>query len=256
LDIPKIIAHRGASFDAPENTLAAFRMAWEQGADGIEGDFHLTRDQRIVCLHDKTTKRTGRIDLTVARTSLNDLKQLDVGGWKDPRWAGERIPTLEEVLETVPARGTIYIEIKCGQEIIHPLESVLRRSGLRSNQVVMISFNQSVLQEARSKLFGFKCFWLTGFKQTKSSGRWSPSDSEVIRILRELGLSGVGCNALPAVNDFFASTLRNAAKELHVWTVNDIPTAVRFARLGVVSITTDRPAWLRRQLELQLGDRP
>ena len=65
-----LIAHRGASHDAPENTLAAFRLAWEQGADGIEGDFRLSRDGEIICLHDATTRRTAGIDLVVADATL------------------------------------------------------------------------------------------------------------------------------------------------------------------------------------------
>ncbi|MDA1056051.1 MAG: glycerophosphodiester phosphodiesterase family protein, partial [Planctomycetota bacterium] len=77
-----IIAHRGGSHDAPENTLAAFRLAFEQGADGIEGDFYLTRDNRIVCIHDADTKRVADKTLVVAESSLAELKRLDVGSWK------------------------------------------------------------------------------------------------------------------------------------------------------------------------------
>ena len=78
----KIVAHRGASLDAPENTLAAFRLAWSQGADAIEGDFRLTKDGRIACLHDDTTQRTAGLDLTVADSTLAELRELDVGSWK------------------------------------------------------------------------------------------------------------------------------------------------------------------------------
>ena len=76
-----IVAHRGASHDAPENTLAAFRLAWEKDADAIEGDFYLTRDQQIVCLHDETTERTapGQTCLQVAESTREQLRTLDVG---------------------------------------------------------------------------------------------------------------------------------------------------------------------------------
>lgn len=72
---PFIVAHRGASHDAPENTLAAFELAWEQGADAIEGDFHLTQDGHIVCLHDKDTKRTAGKKLVVGKSSLEELRK-------------------------------------------------------------------------------------------------------------------------------------------------------------------------------------
>src|SRR3954447_2364486 len=87
---PLIIGHRGASFDAPENTAAAFGLAFLQGADGIEADFHLSSDGEIVCIHDATTGRTAGVDLVVAETSLKELKRLDVGLWKGREFPGER----------------------------------------------------------------------------------------------------------------------------------------------------------------------
>src|SRR5210317_1799983 len=93
---PLLVAHRGASGDAPENTLPAFQLAWQQGADAIEGDFRLTSDGQIVCVHDGDTKRVANRTLTVKDTSLDELRQLDVGAWKGTRWEGTRIPTLKE----------------------------------------------------------------------------------------------------------------------------------------------------------------
>lgn len=84
-----IVAHRGASYDAPENTLAAFRLAFEKDADGIEGDFYLTSDNRIVCIHDSDTERVAGKKLIVAKSTLAELKQLDVGSWKDKKWHAE-----------------------------------------------------------------------------------------------------------------------------------------------------------------------
>src|SRR5882757_4224835 len=109
---PLIIAHRGASFEAPENTLAAYRLAWQQNADGAEGDFQLTRDGRIVCIHDLTTGRTADANRVVAQSTFEELRRLDVGMWKHPRFAGERIPTLDEILALLPAGNLFFIEIK------------------------------------------------------------------------------------------------------------------------------------------------
>ena len=78
---PLLIAHRGGSREAPENTLAAFHQAWQQGADGIEADFRLTRDGRVVCLHDAGTGRTAGIDIAVAEATFAELRRLDVGSW-------------------------------------------------------------------------------------------------------------------------------------------------------------------------------
>ena len=108
---PIVIAHRGASHDAPENTLEAFRLAWEQGADAIEGDFRLTADRRIVCIHDATTARTGDRTLRVSRSRFDALRRVDVGAWKGARWRGASIPSLEEVLACVPAGKRLFIEL-------------------------------------------------------------------------------------------------------------------------------------------------
>ena len=94
----EIIAHRGASWDAPENSRAAVELAWRQGADAVEADFRLTRDGRIVAAHDDSLKRVTGVDLRVSEHSLDELRQLDIGGWKGPQWSGERIATLEEML--------------------------------------------------------------------------------------------------------------------------------------------------------------
>jgi len=113
-----IVAHRGASRDAPENTLPAFKLAWQQGADAIEGDFHLTKDGKIVCLHDYDTKRVSGVKRVIKDTTLDELRALDAGAWFKPEWKGTRLPTFAEVAATVPASGKFYIEVKCGPEIV------------------------------------------------------------------------------------------------------------------------------------------
>ncbi|HSG69711.1 MAG TPA: glycerophosphodiester phosphodiesterase family protein, partial [Planctomycetaceae bacterium] len=107
----EIIAHRGASYDAPENTLASVNLAWEQNADAVEIDIWLTSDNQIVLMHDKTPKRYGGPDTLVSEMTLEQLRALDVGAWKDPRWKGEKAPLLSEVLPLVPAGKRLFIEI-------------------------------------------------------------------------------------------------------------------------------------------------
>jgi len=84
----EIVAHRGASWDAPENTVAAWRLAWEQGADAAELDTYLTKDGKMVVLHDGSTQRTTGVDLRVAETTLAELRALDAGKWKGEQFAG------------------------------------------------------------------------------------------------------------------------------------------------------------------------
>ena len=142
---PLVVAHRGASKDAPENTLPAFELAWDRGADAIEGDFYLTADGCIVCIHDKDTERVAGIKQTIKESSFEDLRKLDVGLWKAEEFSETRIPSVDEVLDTVPDGGKIYIEIKCGVEIVPKILDAVKQSGLKVEQVVFICFEQDVV---------------------------------------------------------------------------------------------------------------
>src|SRR5512147_2630414 len=99
---PLILAHRGASAEAPENTLAAFRLAMAQGADGVELDVHRCASGEVVVIHDEDARRTAGAPLRVAEAPLQALRALDAGGWKGEQFRGERIPLLAEVLEALP----------------------------------------------------------------------------------------------------------------------------------------------------------
>lgn len=243
--MPLIIAHRGASAAAPENTLAAFELAWKMGADGIEGDFYLTRDGHIVCIHDAATKRTAGTDLKVAQTDLAALRELDVGAWKAPRFKGQKIPTLDEVLATVPPGKRIYIEIKCGPEIVPPLKAALARSRLKKEQTLLISFNRAVIRRCKVDLPGVKAFWLVGFRRDKA-GKPSPALADVLAGLKATGADGLGVGG--ATGDLaatLADELKRARKEFHVWTINDAEAARALAECGAASITTDCPDRIR-----------
>ena len=98
----EIIAHRGASHDAPENTLESVRLGWEQGADAVEVDVYLSKDGHIVVHHDDTTKKLAGVDRKVVAQTLAELQRLDVGAWKGAKWKGVRIPRLDDVLASIP----------------------------------------------------------------------------------------------------------------------------------------------------------
>lgn len=109
----KIIAHRGASAYAPENTMAAFRKAIDMEAEGIELDVHLTKDGHVVVIHDEKEDRTSNGSGMISDMTLEEVKQLDFGSWFSDEFAGEKIPTLEEVLELLKGwSGLLNIELK------------------------------------------------------------------------------------------------------------------------------------------------
>ncbi len=246
-----IVAHRGASYDAPENTLAAFRLAWKKNADAIEGDFYLTADQQIVCIHDRTTTRTApdQPELSVAESTLEELRAVDVGSWKNARFADERIPTLEEVLAIVPDRKQIFVEIKCGPEILPVLNKQLAASKLDPEQITLICFTESVVTEARTTMPQYRANWLTGYRQKTESSPWTPSVDDVLKTLSRSNATGLGSQGnLKVIDAKFVDRVRQAGFGFHVWTVNDPGAARTFQSLGADSITTDRPAFIRKAL--------
>jgi glycerophosphoryl diester phosphodiesterase len=242
---PFIVAHRGASHDAPENTLPAFELAWKQGADAIEGDFHLTADGRIVCIHDYDTRRVSGTRRVVKDSTLADLQALDAGAWFKPEWKGTRLPTFREVAATVPADRKFYIEVKCGPEIVPALLREIGEAGLKESQVVVISFNAPVIRELKIKAPAYKACWLSSF------GKDSPLDPSIGRALatvREIKADGFSSKADERLDAAYVAAIRGAGIEYHCWTVDDVPTARRFLEFGAQSITTNRPAFLRQAL--------
>jgi glycerophosphoryl diester phosphodiesterase len=241
--MPLIVAHRGASGEAPENTLASFKLAWLKQADAIEGDFHLTRDRKIVCIHDATTGRVAGRNLVVAQSTLADLRALDVGAWKGAPWQGQQIPTLEEVLALVPPGKKLYLEIKSGPEILPPLKEALAAAKLKSDQVILLCFDKTVLEQCRTVLPDLKTFWLVAFKNNPVTARPVIDLDKVMETLRTLGAAGLSVSAATAE---LAQAVRAAGKELHVWTIDDPKAVGPLVWLGCASITTNYPDRIRQ----------
>ena len=124
----EFVGHRGASYLAPENTLASAKLGWELGADGVEIDIYVTSDDKVMVIHDKTTKRTTGTDLPVSTTTSKELRKLDAGKWKDEKYTGEKIPFLKEILKAIPKDKYLVIEIKTGPEIFPALEKVIKKA--------------------------------------------------------------------------------------------------------------------------------
>ena len=150
--VPLIIAHRGDVVRAPENTLPAFRRAFDAGADGIELDVRMTSDSQLVVYHDRSLGRLdGRRGL-VSNTTLEEMRDMDVGGWFGPEFAGERTPILDEVFELLPSDFLINVEMKAVihnmRLIAHRVADVVRRHN-RWGSTLVASFNPISLLELR-----------------------------------------------------------------------------------------------------------
>jgi glycerophosphoryl diester phosphodiesterase len=247
-DAVEIIGHRGASHDAPENTLASIRLAWKQNADASETDVHLTKDGQIVVFHDFNTRRVGGRNRKVVQQTLAELKELDIGRWKGEPWAGERIPTLAEYLAAIPAGKRLFIEIKCGPEIVPHLAEVIRNAGKRPEQTCLIGFSYDVMRAAKRELPELKCYWIVELRRNKETGRWSPQLATLIRKAKDAGLDGIDFGDAPALDREFVGKVKQSGLGVYTWTVDSVQEAKRLEQAGVDGITTNRPGFLKESL--------
>jgi glycerophosphoryl diester phosphodiesterase len=225
------IAHRGASGYAPENTLAAFRRAVTQGASFIETDLHLTRDAHFVAIHDETVDRTTTGHGEVHNMTLAEIKRLDAGSWFASEFMGERIPTLEEVLEFAHKNDVVfYLELKpggfWGGE--HALISALRDSSEIPRSVI-ISFDPAILAALRK----IEPTLMTGLLY---SGRGDNPFEKALEIgARQIAVRG------DLVTPNFLQQARKRDLQVVCWTVNSPAHMRLLASAGVDGIMSDYP---------------
>ncbi|MCW3807485.1 glycerophosphodiester phosphodiesterase family protein [Plebeiibacterium marinum] len=243
-----IIAHRGESFDAPENSLSSIEQAWKRGANAVEIDVHLTADNEVLVIHDKHTGRVGDKKLYVKKSNLTELKCVDIGRKKSIKFIDERIPTLIEILKTVPSEAQIIIEIKCGKEIINPLIQILKTSTLRNSQIEIIAFNFGVITEIKKQAPHYKALWLLDLDYYLPHWLIRINLNKIINKVKKSNLDGVNVWAGKVIKHSFVKAFKKEGLLVYVWTVNDLYKAQNVINYGVDAITTDRAEWLTKQL--------
>jgi len=232
------IAHRGASSVAPENTVASAKLGWELGADAVEVDVHLAKDNRVMVIHDDDTRRTCLGKNLVIKTSPSLLlRDLDAGSFKGAEFKGERIPYIREILEMIPEGRQLVIELKSGSDVIPYLKTDIEKSG-KLSQLVFISFNWDAIVEVKKVFPENKCYWL---------GELKIGLKKKLEQVAQAGLDGIDLKS-----SLFDSEIVGQAKSLNLdmiaWTVDDPVEARRLISLGVVKLTTNRPEWLKQQV--------
>ncbi|OGU59050.1 MAG: hypothetical protein A2V66_15165 [Ignavibacteria bacterium RBG_13_36_8] len=240
-----IIAHRGESYDAPENTLASINLAWERGADAVEIDVHLSKDNRIVIIHDNNTLRTAGLKKKVSEQTLQELKELDAGKWKGEKWLGVKIPTMEEVISTIPPGKRLFLEIKCGAGIIPILKKVIEDSHLEPYQIVMMDFNFKTVTAVKKEMHNYEVLWLSTLRKMKF---FKINRNKMIRDTFHAGLNGLNLLAQDDIDKSFVDLVKNLGMKLYIWTVDDPIETKRLVDLGVDGIATNRASWLKSQI--------
>lgn len=248
--IPEVVAHRGASWLAPENTVAAVRLAWQLDADAAEIDVYVTPDGRIVAIHDRSTLRTTGVDRDVTATPSDTLRTLDAGSWKSAGYAGERIPFLEEVMAVVPEGRRLVVEIKCGAEILPVLRELVGRTEMRGD-LVFIGFGFGLMKDVKALMPDIPAYWLCTVGDddgagavTLGSGDYRAPVAEALAAVAAAGLDGVNVGE-KGIDGFLVEKVRAAGLDILAWTVNDPARARELAVMGARAITTDRSDVIR-----------
>lgn len=233
-------AHRGASWLAPENTPAAFELCLQWQPDFIELDVQRSRDGHLVVIHDPTLKRTTNGDGHVSDYTLAELQALDAGSWFDARYAGQRIPTMLEVIRQVRGRVKLAVEIKFGS-VMYPgierelLELVVQEKMLAD--VVFSSFNWDSVRQ-------IKQLEPRAITQIIAYGH----SSEFVPLAKSFGCSYIAMQA-HYVSPAIVEAAAQAGLQLNIWPVDDEAEMDRWAALGVPVVTTNRADRYRTWLD-------
>ncbi len=246
---PLVIAHRGASRLAPENTLAAFRLAADEGADAVELDARLSADGAVVVHHDTTLDRTTNGTGDLSELDLNDLKSLDAGAKFDARFAGEQIPVLDEVFEAIGRQLLINVELKNYERVFDPLVGVRRAHHPPSRaRAPGASLHRSIR---------FPCVPSAGWRRRslgdcscgkgRSNGRRSSSGAMAVFD---------ACHPHDRMTDREAIAADHAyGRRVNVWTVNDVDRMRELLLLGADGLITDAPDLARQAVQDVAADR-
>jgi glycerophosphoryl diester phosphodiesterase len=231
---PLCIAHRGFSSVAPENTLASYRRAIQVGAEMAECDVYLTKDGVPILLHDETLERTAGRKAMPGDLTLAEIKTLDAGAWKSPEFVGERVPTLQEALESVKGRLRLVIELK-EPSIAPAVIKAIHAAGVQPEDVVIFSFHPGAVDQIARLEPLLPTVWLVDDPGT-SRAAWG----KVIRESLRLRASGLGLS-LTCVDPDLVRLAHESGLSVYVWTINEPQDMSYLVRLGVDAIITDRP---------------
>jgi len=234
-------SHRGSSLHAPENTKASVALAWEQGADAVEIDIHLSKDNRLMVIHDSNTKRTSGKDYRVEDTASDVLRQLDVGSFKGGKYKNERIPFLEEIIGMVPASKTLYIELKCGLDGLPFLQKVIRANAAKG-KLAIICFDYEVIVAAKKMFPNNSCHYLIGKEEGLKEN------------IKKAALNGIDAIDMKhsLINQDIVDYVHSMSMKINAWTVDDPRDAKRLMELrGMDGIETNCVPCLKESLNIK-----
>lgn len=241
---PLVIAHRGSSAEFPENTFAAFDAALAEGADGIELDVQLSKDEHPVVFHDANLAKAGRATARVSDLSWDELRRLDVSAWRGDRFAGLQMPRLSEVCQRYAKRTRLLVELK--------IDEHAKATGLHE---VLVRRVLTMIESSLDSAY-LLCFDL---ETLAYSHKLAPHVRCVLNVrhsteppqfrARQYDFLHAYSHEIDALSAAFAERTHDVGKPLMTWVCNTKSQVEKAARLGAELIMTDKPRWLRETLE-------
>ncbi|MBP2018236.1 glycerophosphoryl diester phosphodiesterase [Symbiobacterium terraclitae] len=230
--MPQVIGHRGAAGTHPENTMASFQRAFEIGVDGIEFDVHRTADGHLVVIHDPNVDRTTDGSGLVMAMTLAEIQALDAGSWKDPAFAGQRVPTLRELVRATPPGVRLYLELKAGSVHYPGIEE----------EVVALLKAEGVLERTQISSFDHRA--LVRFKEICPELPLGMLTS--CNLVDPVGMAkSIGCEAIhpawPWVTPDYVAAAHAAGLKVNCWTADDPMAIAMMKAAGVDGIISNYP---------------
>ena len=238
---PLWIAHRGESQDAPENTLASVNLAWERGVPAVEIDVRVSRDGLPVVIHNATTGHMAGTDWRVSRRTHAELKTLDFGKRHGGALGGERMPILDDILDTVPAGGRLLVEIKAGLETVEPIRKAIAGSRARPEQIVLIAFKRMILIAAAQAMPKCEASWIVDLRRHQSKPT-NTTANRLASLVHRSGLNSIDLGVDLTCDLSIVPALHRHDLLIYSWTVNNLTQARRLVAAGIDGITCDRAA--------------
>lgn len=246
---PYIIAHRGASGQAPENTLSAFEKAIEIGVDMVELDVHLTKDGKVVVIHDEKLDRTTNMTGEIKEMTWDEMKDADAGSWYGEQFKGEKLPTLDDALKQINGRTKVLIEIKNGGDYYPGIEEktweVIQANNAQSWCIIQ-SFSQFAVEHFTELNTGLPVYKLV-VGNLPLGAFHGDTKLRFGSIMKYTDFKGVNPNR-KFVRKRIIKKLHARGQEIFVWTVNQEEDMKKLVEMGVDGIITNYPDRLRRVL--------
>lgn len=237
-DRMQIIGHRGAPTIAPENSMSSAKLAWKSGADMVECDVHLSKDGKVMVIHDYETDRVGDKNMEVASSSSDELRSVDLGVKKGNTYPNERIPYLSEFVEALPKDKKLVVELKTDEKVISPLKKVMK--DVDPHQIVYISFNLPLLVMVKDSFPQSQNFLLIDSLPVAEV-------NALIDSAAKYQFTGVNAQH-DMINEDFMDRAIKYGFPVVTWTVDSLNEAERLKDLGVAGLTTNRAAYMAKEL--------